>query len=206
MIRISECKHILALEVVLTLSSSIIHPLLSIPCILAIAFTLHFFRDPERKVPSGEVIISPADGRVLEVSVVDDPFVGSAWKVAIFMGPFDVHVNRAPYSGAIKSVVHTPGKKVAAYLAGDLDARERNRIEFDGDLRVSLTQYAGVFARRIVCFKKPQDKVKIGERIGMIKFGSRADVVFQKKFRPAVSKGERVMAGETVVGVLDGKV
>lgn len=206
MFQFGQCWLTLALLAGATAMLYVFAPISSLIGAGAILFTLYFFRDPERIAPVGDVIVSPADGRVLEVVRGRDPYVGDCWRVAVFMGPFDVHVNRAPASGTIASVTHTPGRKVKAYLMGDLDARERNRIEFEGEFRFSMTQYAGIFARRIVCFKKVGDKVLLGGRVGMIKFGSRADVVYPGKFRPTVGAGDIVFAGKTVVGVLDGKV
>ncbi|MBU0761751.1 MAG: phosphatidylserine decarboxylase [Candidatus Altiarchaeota archaeon] len=205
MVLFNESRHLLLFEAVSFAVLYIVFPIASILCIFALLFTVYFFRDPERKVPGGDVIVAPADGIILEVSEIDDSFVGRGWLVATFMGPFDVHVNRAPVAGEIESIAHTPGKKVAAYLAGDLNARERNRIEIKGRGCFVLTQYAGVFARRIVSFKKINDKIDMGERIGMIKFGSRADVVFPKKYTPSVARGQKVVAGETILGVLDAK-
>jgi phosphatidylserine decarboxylase len=203
MLRIGECWMILALSAAACAAAYIAWPPAgAVPAALFL-FTLYFFRDPERNVPPGEgILVSPADGRILDVEDVVDGFVGGARRVSIFMSPFDVHVNRAPLSCTVKSVTHTPGTKVAAYLKGDLDARERNRVEAEGACKLAVEQYAGVVARRIVCYAKPGQSLKAGERFGMIKFGSRVDVVAPLNVKIKVVKGDRVAAGETIIGEL----
>ena len=205
MIRWSDCRNILIAEAVLSVAAAFIFAPAFLTGLLAVAFTLYFFRDPERITPDDiGAIISSADGKVMSVELVDDPFVGAATKVAVFMSPFDVHINRSPFEGVIRSVKHTPGKKIAAYLEGSPEGREHVRIELAGVINIALIQYAGVFARRIVPFVKECDEVRVGQRIGMIKFGSRVDVILPKNVEVKVKKGERVRAGETVIGVLSG--
>jgi len=168
-------------------------------------FTVYFFRDPERVTPSDATkVVSPADGTVMDVEELDDPFVGKGRRLSIFMSPFNVHVNRAPVNGIIQSIKHTPGLKVAAYLKGDLSVRERNRIEMSGSLNIAVEQYAGVVARRIVCWAHQGQSVLVGERIGMIKFGSRVDVIAPINVKFIVSKGQKILAGKTIVGVING--
>jgi phosphatidylserine decarboxylase len=177
-------------------------PSAALPAVL-FAFTLYFFRDPERLAPQGRnLLVSPADGRVLYVEETVDPYVGKARRLAIFMSPFDVHVNRAPFDAKVASVRHTPGKKIAAYMRGDLSARERNRLELEGSVRLAVEQYAGVVARRIVCFVREGDSVSRGGRVGMIRFGSRVDVLAPLSVKYKVDTGDRVAAGETVIGEL----
>jgi phosphatidylserine decarboxylase len=205
MVRFGECWAVLLVLIVALLPTYLAAPVLVVVPTALIAFTLYFFRDPERNLPAGQgILVSPADGRVLDIEEVDDPWVGKGRRLSIFMSPFDVHVNRAPFDCTIKSIRHTPGKKVAAYFRGDLDARERNRIEVEGTCRMACEQYAGVVARRIVCWMNEGESIKIGQRIGMIKFGSRVDVLAPLNVEFKVGRGERLIAGETVIGVLNG--
>jgi phosphatidylserine decarboxylase len=168
-------------------------------------FMTFFFRDPERTAPTlPGAILAPADGRVMEVRVgVDDPFVGPAQAVSIFLSPLDVHVNRSPLAGLVVGVEHRPGAKLAAYRAEASERNERTAIAIQGEtVRVVVRQIAGVLARRIVCRVRPGDKLASGERFGLIKFGSRTDLIVPASMRLRVKKGDRVRGGETVVGVL----
>jgi phosphatidylserine decarboxylase len=172
--------------------------------VVAVLMTF-FFRDPERTAPAlPGAILAPADGRVMEVRVgVDDPFVGPAQAVSIFLSPLDVHVNRSPLAGLVVGVEHRPGAKLAAYRAEASERNERTAIAIQGEtVRVVVRQIAGVLARRIVCRVRPGDKLASGERFGLIKFGSRTDLIVPASMRLRVKKGDRVRGGETVVGVL----
>ena len=166
-------------------------------------FSLNFFRDPERTPPQEDnVVVSPADGRVLFVKeVMDNKYINDrAKQVSIFMSPLDVHVNRIPINGEVEYVKYLNGDFIAAF---EDKASERNeRAEF-GIMsiygKVFFTQVAGYIARRIIYNLKEGDKVKIGERFGMIKFGSRVDVVVPESWEVEVKKDDRVVAGETVL-------
>jgi phosphatidylserine decarboxylase len=205
MIRLSDCWLLLLLSAVAAILAFPVYPASAIVPGLFFAFTVYFFRDPERTVPSGDgLILSPADGRVLDVVDVKDRFVGGARRLSIFMSLFNVHVNRSPFKGVVESVEHTPGRKIPAYLPGGLDSRERNRIEFTGSFKFAVEQYAGIIARRIVWSVREGQKVGAGERIGMIKYGSRVDVLMPLSVEVRVSKGDKVVAGETIIGVIDG--
>lgn len=169
------------------------------------AFMAFFFRDPDRTPPAiPGAILAPADGRVVDVRVgVDDPFVGPAQAVSIFLSPLDVHVNRSPLAGLVVGVEHRPGAKLAAYRPEASDRNERTTIAIQGEaVRVVVRQIAGVLARRIVCRVRPGDKLASGERFGMIKFGSRTDLIMPASVRLSVKPGDRVRGGSTVVGVL----
>ena len=169
------------------------------------AFMAFFFRDPERAAPAlPGAILAPADGRVVDVRVTgDDPFVGASQTVSIFLSPLDVHINRTPLAGLIVDVQYRPGAKMAAYRPEASEQNERTVIAIQGESgRVVVRQIAGVLARRIVCRVKPGDKLAAGERFGLIKFGSRTDLVVPAAVRLRVQKGDRVRGGETVVGVL----
>jgi phosphatidylserine decarboxylase len=151
-----------------------------------------------------KLALAPADGRVVDVrSGVDDPFVGAAQTVSIFLSPLDVHVNRTPLAGLVVDVAYRPGAKLAAYRAEASERNERTVIAIQGEAaRVVVRQIAGVLARRIVCRVRPGDKLGAGERFGLIKFGSRTDLVMPASVRLRVAKGDRVKGGETVMGVL----
>jgi phosphatidylserine decarboxylase len=169
------------------------------------AFMAFFFRDPERTVPDVPgAILAPADGRVVDVRAgVDDPFVGPAQSVSIFLSPLDVHVNRAPLAGLVIGVEYRPGAKMAAYRPEASERNERTTITIQGEAaRVVVRHIAGVLARRVVCRVRPGDKLASGERFGLIKFGSRTDLIVPASARLSVKRGDRVRGGSTVVGVL----
>jgi phosphatidylserine decarboxylase len=131
-----------------------------------------------------------------------DPFVGPAVRVAIFLSPLDVHVNRAPIAGVVTDAVYTPGRFAAAYDPA-AEANERCAVRLQGEhARVTVVQIAGVVARRIVCRVGPGDKLAAGERFGMIRFGSRTDCYMPRATEVTVRVGERVRGGQTVIGVL----
>ncbi|MBI3457881.1 MAG: phosphatidylserine decarboxylase [Candidatus Rokubacteria bacterium] len=172
---------------------------------LVAAFMAFFFRDPDR-TPSAVpgAILAPADGRVTEVREdVEDAFVGRARQVSIFLSPLDVHVNRASIGGRVVSVEHRPGRFLPAYKS-EAGQNERVTLALEGPSgRVVMRQIVGVLARRIVCRVRPGDRLEVGERFGMIKFGSRMDVVMPARARLVVRRGDRVRAGETILGVLE---
>jgi phosphatidylserine decarboxylase len=172
---------------------------------LVAAFMAFFFRDPERTPPPVPgAILAPADGKVVAVRTgVDDAFVGPAQVVSIFLSPLDVHVNRAPLAGLVVDVEYRPGAKAAAFRAEASERNERTSLAIQGETaRVVVRQIAGVLARRIVCRVRPGDKLAAGERFGLIKFGSRTDLILPLAAQLRIRVGEHVRAGETVVGVL----
>jgi phosphatidylserine decarboxylase len=172
---------------------------------LVTAFMAFFFRDPERVAPAVPgAILAPADGRVVDVrAAVNDPFVGAAQAVSIFLSPLDVHVNRSPLAGLVVGVEYRPGAKLAAYRPEASERNERTTIAIQGETaRVVVRQIAGVLARRIVCRIRAGDKLASGERFGLIRFGSRTDLIVPASARLRVRTGDRVLGGETVVGVL----
>ena len=179
------------------------HPLALVPLLVAVAFCLYFFRDPVRTAPADEhLVVSPADGRVVAVVAEhEDRFLHApATRISIFMSPLDVHVNRNPVSGAVEQVLHTAGRfRAAVKDKASLD-NERNAVVLRaGDRRYLMIQIAGALARRIVCDIAPGDRVRRGERFGMIMFGSRVDLFLPAGVTPTVEKGARVQAGTTVV-------
>jgi len=169
----------------------------ALPLFLIGAFCAYFFRDPERPIPVGPVALSPADGRVVCVVPEGD----RRTRISIFLNVFDVHVNRAPISGVITDIEYRKGKFLVA--SGEIASAENEQNiltirAVDGTI-VIFKQIAGLIARRIVCTKKPGDAVQAGERIGLIKFGSRVDVIFGPEWFVEVSPGTRVSAGTSVL-------
>jgi len=168
------------------------------------AFVVYFFRDPERATPSGDaLVVSPADGRVVVIAKVrEERFIGGdAVQISIFMSPLDVHVNRNPVNGTVRHVRHIPGRFIVAYddKASDVNERMEIAIERAGGGTVFMKQIAGTIARRIVAELHPGQEVRAGERFGMIKFGSRVDLLLPAAAEVAVVLNERVVAGETVL-------
>jgi len=173
-----------------------------------------FFRDPIRSVPQGQgLIVSPADGLVTMIREVEPPIElggegglppGPCMRVSIFMSVFDVHINRAPISGTIARVVYIAGKFLNASLDKASEDNERQHflmIANDGTM-IGFTQIAGLVARRIVPFVKTGDTVSVGQRVGLIRFGSRVDVYLPAGAAPKVTLGQRAIAGETILGRL----
>ena len=171
-----------------------------------------FFRDPVRTTPTDpNLIVAPADGLVTMIKQVPTPaelggeggLMGEYTRVSIFMSVFDVHINRSPIAGTVRRIAYVPGKFLNADLDKASEENERNYIVFEeaSGLRVGITQIAGLVARRIVPFVKPGDRVAAGERIGLIRFGSRVDVFVPESHAPRVALGQRTIAGETVLAV-----
>lgn len=177
-------------------------PLLVIAFLLLI-FTLNFFRDPERIIPDKDnIVVSPADGKVLFVKeVIDEKFINSKAKmISIFMSPLNVHVNRIPISGKVEYLKYIPGEYLAAFEDKASEKNERTEIGITNpNGKVLFTQIAGFVARRIVCDLQIGDSVNIGNRFGMIKFGSRVDIIVPVQWQAKVKKGDNVTAGETVL-------
>jgi len=167
-----------------------------VPFYILALFCLYFFRDPERVTPLGDLIISPADGKV--VAVV--PVSATETRISIFLNVFNVHVNRTPVPGRIAEVAYQKGKFLVASHEAASSENEQNTLTVDGPSgRVVCKQIAGLIARRIVCYKKAGDSVAAGERIGYIKFGSRMDVIFGPEYKVAVKVGDKVAAGSSVL-------
>ena len=168
-------------------------------------FSTFFFRDPERSIPQGHgFVLSPADGRIVQVvPSADGPLGSSATQVSIFLSIFDVHVNRAPIGGRIERVDYRAGSFLPAFDHRASLRNEQNCVTLrDGDKRVAFKQIAGFIARRIVFRKRVDDAVAPGERVGMIKFGSRVDVFLPAGTRLVAKLGDRVRGGSSVLGEL----
>jgi phosphatidylserine decarboxylase len=166
-------------------------------------FTLNFFRDPERQIPiSDTVIVAPADGKIVIIKdVYEKRFIDSdAIQISIFMSPLNVHVNRIPIDGKVEYLKYVEGEYLVAYHDKADERNERSEIGINSKLgKVFFTQVAGMVARRIVYDLHEGDSVKMGERFGMIKFGSRVDVVVPKNWKVKVKEGDITKAGETIL-------
>ena len=178
----------------------------AVPVLLLAAFFLWFFRDPERQIPTlAGAVVSPGDGKVTDVSVVSlDGAMRN--RISIFLSVFDVHVNRSPIAGVIREVRYQRGKFVNAMSANSAEENEQNVVTVEGDgSTVVFKQIAGLIARRIVFNFKVGDEVACGQRVGLIKFGSRVDVLFDRDAAISVKIGDRVKGGASVLAVLQTK-
>jgi phosphatidylserine decarboxylase len=186
-------------------------PVLGWVGLIATAWIAYFFRDPARVTPvSDTLVVSPADGRVslitravppVELGLIALPLP----RISIFMSVFDCHVNRSPMSGRIERMVYHPGKFISADLDKASEANERNSLLIAGPAaRIGVVQIAGLVARRIVPFVREGETIAAGERIGMIRFGSRLDVYLPENARLMVGEGQTAVAGETVIAELGG--
>ncbi len=165
------------------------------------AFIAFFFRDPERTIPpDASVIVSPADGKI--VGIVPEP--DHTLRVSIFLSIFNVHINRSPIAGKVESVHYIPGKfKVAFDPSASVENEQNVLVIGNSSYRIKLSQIAGILARRIVCWKKQGDKVDKGERIGLIKFGSRVDIFLPENVNLAVRLGDKVHGGSSIIARLN---
>ena len=175
---------------------------LAVLLLLLAAFMAYFFRDPERAVPlGGGIVVAPADGRVTRVEKLSPADPHSPSVISIFLSPFDVHINRSPIAGVVCEVTYTRGRFKSATREEASLTNEQNALTIRGEgLDVVCKQIAGVLARRIVCWKRPGDRLELGERFGLIKFGSRTDLVLPASVEVLVRPGARVRGGLTVVG------
>jgi phosphatidylserine decarboxylase len=178
------------------------------------AWVAAFFRDPVRTTPRGDkFIVAPADGLITMIAKVPPPpelrgaealADGDYMRVSIFMSVFDVHINRSPISGRVKRVAYVPGKFLNADLdkASEDNERQHLLVESADGLRVGFTQIAGLVARRILAFVREGDTVEAGQRVGLIRFGSRVDVYLPSGAAPRVVLGQRAIAGETILAIV----
>lgn len=174
----------------------LLSPPFAAPLFLLALFCLYFFRDPDRAIPDGPVAVSPADGKV--VGILGNGTESA--RISIFLNVFDVHVNRAPIAGRITKVEYTKGRFLVASREIASAQNERNTVSIAGDgTCVRFAQIAGLIARRIVFYKKAGDTVAKGERVGLIKFGSRVDVFLGPEWEITVRTGQRVAGGSSIL-------
>ena len=178
----------------------------SAPFWLVALFVLQFFRDPPREVPAGAgLVLSPADGRIVQVGSARDDYLGrDAVKVSVFMNVFNVHSNRSPVDGTVENVWYFPGLFVNADLDKASTGNERNAVHLRtaSGKDVTVVQVAGLIARRILCYAGKGDRLSAGQRYGFIRFGSRVDVYLPPGATPKVAIGDKVSATSTVLAVL----
>ena len=194
----------IAVSLVLTVLLFLMGWAIAWPMLVVALFVLNFFRDPERHPPADpRAIVAPADGRVIKVDRIhDENFLGGeAILISIFMSPIDVHVNRNPIDGTVVEVRYKRGRYLRAYADEASIENEQNAVlvQDEAGRRICYVQVAGFVARRIVCHLGRGDRVRRGERYGMIRFGSRADIYLPIEAAPAVQVGQRTTAGETVL-------
>ncbi len=183
-----------------TLAASFHWVAVALTLTIAAAFVAWFFRDPQRRIPPDPAsVVSPADGKVVRVDSVS-----GGVRVAIFLSVFDVHVNRAPIDGEIVRQEYRPGKFLVAWDDRATVENEQLRICLRGDLEIHFALIAGLVARRIVPWKKTGDRVNRGDRIGLIRFGSRVDILIPAECRLLVKQGDRVRGGESVLALWEG--
>jgi len=192
----------LALIVVAALVAWLTIPALAAFPLLLAAFFLWFFRDPERSIPAVQgAVVSPADGKVTDISSFDE-HGETRIRISIFLSVFDVHVNRSPVRGVIDHIHYQKGQFRNAIVADSADTNEQNIVTIRSDAgRVVMKQIAGLLARRIVFTKKIGDALERGERVGLIKFGSRTDVIFPAGADMKVRVGDHVKGGSTVLAI-----
>lgn len=179
--------------------SYLVGPWCGVPLYILAVYCLYFFRDPDRIPPAGDVMVAPADGKVVAVCSLPS----GETRISIFLNIFNVHVNRTPIPGKITDVVYRKGKFLVASHEAASAENEQNTLVVEGrGTRVVCSQIAGLIARRIVCFKHAGDVVAPGERIGYIKFGSRVDVLFGPEWHTRIQVGDKVSAGASILATL----
>lgn len=183
------------------------YDIIALPALALTTFVVCFFRDPERIGPvSEDALISPADGKVILIEkIIDDQYLlGQVYKVSIFMNVFNVHVNRVPVGGTVEKIIYTPGK----FYSADSDRGAMHNehcatiLRSTRGQRLAFVQVAGLIARRIVCWLEVDDQVRRGQRFGLIRFGSRVDLYIPTQTQLEIVVGQKVRAGETVLGYL----
>ncbi len=179
-----------------------------ISCFIATGFFLfvaYFFRDPERTIPQDKnAIISPADGKIVEIVEEKDPFLGETFtRISVFLNVFNVHVNRVPIAGTVDKYRYIPGKFLAAFNhKASLDNEQTAILFKNGDTKIVVKQIAGLIARRIICYAKEGDNFELGQRFGLIRFGSRVDIFVPTASKVSVQLGDKVAGGSSIIGFL----
>ncbi|RKY56701.1 MAG: phosphatidylserine decarboxylase family protein [Candidatus Neomarinimicrobiota bacterium] len=190
------------LSIFTLLSASILLKVIFWISLILFIFIVYFFRDPNRLVSNKDnVIVSPADGKIIAIENVDDGFVGKGKRISVFMSIFNVHINRVPFGGIVRKVNYEKGSFLAAYKSAASFENERSEISIESEgLKFTVTQIAGLIARRIVSYLSVGDSINKGDRYGMIMFGSRVDLVIPENVEIKVQLGDKVKGGETIIG------
>jgi phosphatidylserine decarboxylase len=176
--------------------SYFLNPWFGLPFYILAVFCLYFFRDPERNVPPGDLLVAPADGKIVSIRQLGP----RETRISIFLNIFNVHVNRTPIAGIVTDVRYQKGKfLVASHEAASAENEQNTLVVESPGTRVVCRQIAGLIARRIICYKQPGDRVAAGERIGYIRFGSRLDVIFGPEWMLTAKLGDKVAAGATIL-------
>ena len=173
-----------------------------------LAFIAYFFRDPEREIPQEKnAVLSPADGKIVEIVSERDPFLNQTQKrISIFLNVFNVHVNRAPITGRVEKTRYNPGKFLAAFNhKASLDNEQTAILFQNGRTQILVKQIAGLIARRIICFAQEGDMYSLGQRFGLIRFGSRVDIFVPENTKLIVANGDHVAGGTSIIGYLKGE-
>jgi phosphatidylserine decarboxylase len=170
-----------------------------------LVFCLNFFRDPVRNVPAGKnLILAPADGKIVKLIEVDDPELGESQLVSIFLNVFNVHANRMPIEGTFTDVKYHKGKFLAAFDHKASDENERTEITIISKVgTLKVKQIAGLIARRILCYAKNGESMEMGGRLGFIRFGSRTDLILPKHVNLSVKLGQKVVGNKTIMGTFE---
>jgi phosphatidylserine decarboxylase len=191
-------KFVLPLVILTGFSVFLYQPVLTAILLVLTAFTAFFFRNPNRQIPAGaNLIVSPADGKVVKISKDET----GEQTLCIFLNIFNVHVNRAPIAGTVARFEYKRGKFKVAFDEEASSVNEQNIVSFTGpDLSLVVKQVAGLIARRVICWKKPGDAVQRGDLFGLIRFGSRVDVVMPAHVNIRVAVGEKVRGGSSIIG------
>ncbi|MBI4853797.1 MAG: phosphatidylserine decarboxylase [Acidobacteria bacterium] len=176
--------------------------LFSLVFFLLLIFVIYFFRDPDRTIPDGsDIVVAPADGKVTKVTKVNPDQVDSPSLISIFLSPLDVHINRSPIAGRISEVNYVKGRFVPATREDASLINEQNVITIEnGSVKIIMKQIAGIIARRCVLWKKAGETVALGERLGLIKFSSRTDLILPTEYKVLVKVGDRLEGGVTIIG------
>jgi len=167
-----------------------------------LAFCINFFRDPYRPVPNDDnIVIAPADGKIVKIETIQDPELGESKLISIFLNVFNVHANRMPVKGTFSKVEYHEGKFLAAFDHKASDENERTEITFSTEFgTMKVKQIAGLIARRILCYAKPNDSMDMGDRLGYIRFGSRTDIILPNHVNLNVIMNQKVVGNQTIIG------
>ena len=169
---------------------------------LLFLFCLNFFRDPIRIIPDGEkIIVSPADGKIIRIEKLHDEEIGESFVVSIFLNIFNVHANWMPLDGDFLDLQYSKGKFLLAFNHKACDENERNLIKINTEIgTIKIVQIAGLLARRILCYARKGNSMRIGERLGFMRFGSRIDLTISSKVNLKIKEGQKVVGKKTIIG------